>query len=453
MYSEIISKKYKFNTFDNFSDKSIDKAKQCLVDYIGCLYAGFEYESSNIARKYSIENYAPGRCTIAGVKEKLVPIGACFVNAVTAHATELDDVAKESKLHVGVIVIPVALALGEQLNKSGFEVLSSIIAGYDFTFKLGRAANTEILFNRGFHPTTVCGVFGATITAAHLMQLSAKETINALGIAGSFSSGNLECYSDGSLTKRLQVGVSASSGIKAAELSSLGFTGPSSIFEGSRGFFHAYSENCSPKKLITNGSNKEIENICFKRHACCGFIQPSIDAVLDIKSKHRNFDIHMVESITVELSKLAFNIVGQPKESKYNPQSVVDCQFSSPFCVALACIKNRASLGEFTEKIMKDKNVQNLMTKIIVKPNSTYDTMVPAPSKVIIKLKTGEQYSKEILYAKGDPKNPMNWDEVTYKFNEIVPYKLLSRNAQHKIIEIVKKFETLDNVNNLTKFL
>ncbi len=57
----------------------------------------------------------------------------------------------------------------------------------------------------------------ATFLAAKLLGLSVPQMTNAAGIAGSFASGLLECWVDGTQTKFLHPGWSAQSGIAAAD--------------------------------------------------------------------------------------------------------------------------------------------------------------------------------------------------------------------------------------------
>jgi 2-methylcitrate dehydratase PrpD len=49
------------------------------------------------------------------------------------------------------------------------------------------------------------GVFGATAAAGMLIGLTAKQMLNAFGIAYSHAAGNRQCILDGALTKRMQV--------------------------------------------------------------------------------------------------------------------------------------------------------------------------------------------------------------------------------------------------------
>ena len=452
-YSRILSERYSRLEFQNLPETALQKAKECILDHLSCAYSGLSFKSSQIVHQFAMENYAPGKCTVIGERKKLVPAGACLANSTTGHAPELDDTSNEAVLHVGVIVIPVALAMAEHLGLGGRDFLKSIIIGYDTDIKLGKAANPSTLLARGFHPTSLCGSFGAAMTAARLMGLNLEQTVNALGIVGSFTSGNLECYSDGTLTKRLNPGVASSAGVIAAELARKGYTGPKSILEGQRGFFHSYCENPQPGEL-DEFNGLEIERISFKPHACCRYNQAPIDAVLEIRKKNK-MDYSEIQSVMIELPKTGYEIVGRPAEIKFHPQNVVDGQFSAPYGVAIACIEGKASLEEFTEEAIRRPDVAEFMKKISVQHDPALDKHLPNQftARVSITMADQKTYSQEILYAKGDPQNPLTWGELLDKFNSLVPSSVLSRSVREQIVEKIKELENLKAIKEFTSLL
>ena len=452
-YAVLLAEKYSKLDFQDLSANAIRKAKECILDCLGCIYAGLPFDSSRIVREFALEQYAKGPCTIIGTKHKLVPPGACLANSTSGHGPELDDTSNDAVLHVGVIVIPVALALAEKLKLGGREMLAAIAAGYDVHIKTGKAANPETHLARGLHPTATCGMFGATMTASKMMNLTVEQTANALGIVGSFVAGNLECYSDGSLTKRLQPGLASSSGLTAAALASKGYTGPKSIFEGPRGFFHAYCDNPKPEELI-RGERFEIESISFKPHACCRFNQTPIDAALDICLKH-DVRPENIQSIQIDLSKTGYNIVGQPAEVKFNPQTVVDAQFSAPYGVAIACLERKAFLEEHSEAAIRRQDVRDLLKKITTRHDPECDRFFPEawPARVTITVEDGRKYTSEVKYAKGDPQSPLSWEELLAKFNALVPSSVLSEARKQSLIDAVTSIEEIKNMNELTTLL
>jgi 2-methylcitrate dehydratase PrpD len=400
-----------------------------------------------------LENYARGNCTVIGVKRKLVPAGACLANSAAGHGPELDDTSNEAVIHVGVIIIPVALAMAENLGLGGKDVLKAMVIGYDMDIKLGKAANPATLLARGFHPTAICGMFGAAMTAARLLNLNIQQTVNALGVVGSFVSGNLECYSDGSLTKRLNPGIASSSGVIAAELALKGYTGPKSIFEGPSGFFHSYCEDSKPEELDRiNGF--EIENISFKPHACCRFNQAPIDAALAIRTENK-INYKNIKTVLIELPKTGYDIVGQPAEVKFNPKNIVDGQFSAPYSVAIALIEGKAFLDEYTEESIRRPDVHAFMKKIIIQHAPDLEKYLPNPftARITVTMEDGKIYSNEVIYAKGDPQNPLSWEEILQKFNILVPPSIISKAKKQKIIDIIQQLEQLNDINEFTRLL
>jgi 2-methylcitrate dehydratase PrpD len=449
-----LAERYAAITYESLTAPSIDMAKQCIIDYLGCTYATLSYDSSRIARTFALENYAKGPCTVIGTAEKLVPSGACFTNGTTGHAADLDDCTNEGGGHPGVIIIPVALAMGEYAGLSGKELIKCIVIGYDTFIKIGKASNYQSLFDRGFHPTALLGMFGAAMTAARVLNLNVEQTANALGIVGSFIAGNLECYADGSYTKRLHAGSASSAGVTAGLLAKSGYTGPKSILEGPRGFFHAYCEGATPSLVMKASDGFEIEGVSFKPHACCRFNQAGIDAVLELFDSN-GLDYRRVNSIDVELARTPYEIVGQPEEVKFHPQNAVDGQFSAPYSAAIAAIEKRAFLNEYTDASVKRQDVAALMKKIRVRHNPELDKYFPEsfPTRIAITMEGGKRYAKEVRYPKGDPQNPLTKDEVVQKFQRAVSESDLSETAKERMIASIFDLEKTANVRDFGALL
>ena len=439
--------------YEGLSDLAVEMTKKCLIDYVGCTYAGLSYESSNIVREFALENYAPGNCTIIGSGQKLVPGGACYTNGTTGHAVELDDCTNEGGGHPAVTIMPAVLAMAEETGAGGKDALTAIAVGYETFIKIGKASNYQSLFVRGFHPTALLGMFGATMAASHLLGLNIEQAANAMGIVGSYVSGNLECYTDGSYTKRLHGGTASSAGVTAALLAQKGYTGPKTILEGPRGFFHAYCTDPRLEELFKTGT-PEIENVSFKPHACCRFNQAGIDAVLELFEENR-IDWRRIKSILIELAATPYNIVGQPPEIKFNPRSAVDGQFSAPYSVAIACIERKAFIEEYTNESVKRPDVLDCMKKITVKHSPELDRFFPEsfPTKITITTEDEKTYAREVRYPKGDPENPLSWDEILRKFNRCMTGSRIQPEDRNRLTGHIRNLENTEDIKELTAML
>jgi 2-methylcitrate dehydratase PrpD len=308
--------------------------------------------------------------------------------------------------------------------------------------KLGVALDPAAHYARGFHPTGTCGTMGAAITAAKILKLNQKAMLNALGIAGSQAAGSMEFLSDGAFTKRLHPGWAAHSGIMAALLARENFTGPGTIIEGRFGFLHAYSSASKSGKVLQDwGDPWEVLHTSIKPHACCRYNQGPIDGILKIV-RENNLDASQIEKVTLGILKAGFAIVAEPQEQKSNPKSVVDAQFSMPFGAAVAILCGKATLDEYTPEQIKSSPVRELMGKISCVMDPELETEFPKkwPASVTVLTKDGKSYSTRIDFPKGDPENPLTWDELIDKFRNLVS-PVFSDVKQNEIIERVRSLE------------
>ena len=278
--------------------------------------------------------------------------------------------------------------------------------------------------------------------------------VNALGIVGSQASGFMEFLSDGSWTKRLHPGWAAHSGIIAALLAKEGFTGPKSILEGRHGFIKAHTDQYDLGKLTQGlGERFLITDVSVKPHSCCRYIQPAIDAVLELTEKN-SIRPEDIEEVTVGTVKPAITIAAEPPELKYSPRSVVDAQFSMPFGVAVALLKGRAFIEEYTEKMIRNSEVLALAKKVKVVNDPELDKVFPRQWQATAKIKTkdGSVYAGKVETPKGDPANPLTDKELEEKFKTLA-CDIFPSDRVNEIIQTVQRLERLTDIKELTDLL
>jgi len=322
-----------------------------------------------------------------------------------------------------------------------------VVLGYEVMIRMGKALGPKEHYSRGFHPTGTCGTFGATATVAKILGLSEQQMLNAIGLAGSQAAGSMEFLSQGAWSKRMHPGWAAHNGIIACLLAKNGFTGPTSIIEGRFGFLHAYSDNAHPEKVIDGlGDDFEILRCSIKPHACCRYMQPPIDAILKI-IKEKKIEPDAIEKVTLGILQAGFPIIASPLEQKRNPQTIYEAQFSMPFGAAVVILFGKATLDEFTQRNLNSPKIKALMEKIYCVKNPELDKMYPKhwPATAEIKTKDGKVFSTRLEYPKGDPENPLTWDELIEKFNGLAS-TIYSKPRREKMIEQVKNIESIENL-------
>jgi 2-methylcitrate dehydratase PrpD len=395
-----------------------DRTRELLLDLLGVALAGSRQPSSPPAAQAALQLGGSGGASVIGSGRQTSAVFAALANGTAAHAVELDDVTTESSLHPGVAVIPAALALAEELEAAPTTLFEAIVAGYEVTMRVGNALNPASAYARGFHPTGVAGVFGATMAAGRLLGLDTEALTRALGIAGTMASGSLEYLADGAWTKRLNAGWAGHAGITAARLAQAGFTGPATVFEGRLGVLHAYTDEPLPDRLLADlGEPLQVLRVSIKPYACCRYNHGLIDGVLEL-TRTQAFAAEDVDRVRLGVLSGGALLVADPIEQKRTPQSVVDAQFSAPYAAATALVYGSGGIDAYTPDKLANPLVRTLMARTECYTDASLDSVYPRqwPSAVSISLKDGRTLSTRVEFATGEPENPVRREALVSKF-------------------------------------
>ena len=400
----------------------LDRARYFLLDYLAVAIRGSREDSARCVQRMVQRHTAPGCATVIGTPIRTLPALAALANGTASHGIEMDDTHSGGSIHLGTTMYSVALALAETMPETPQDrFLTAVVAGFEAAARIAMAVQPKEHYALGFHPTQTCGVFGAAITAAKLLNLTAEQTLSAAGIAGSMAAGSMEFLAEGAWTKRIHPGLAAQNGIQAALLAAEGFTGPSHILEGRDGFLHGHSRAPLPDRLTEGlGDSFEILRTAVKPHACCRYMQGPIDAILALM-RENSIPPDDIRKIEVAVLEAGWGIVCEPAGRKYHPESVVDAQFSMPFGAAVAVLCGAAGLDQFTLAQIHAPRVQRLMGLVVLEKDQRLEKTFPRewPARVVIHSATGASHEKFVRYPKGDPENPLTWEEMTAKFQSL----------------------------------
>jgi 2-methylcitrate dehydratase PrpD len=271
-----------------------------------------------------------------------------------------------------------------------------------------------------------------------------------VGIAGSMAAGSLEFLADGTWTKRLHPGLAAQNGILAANLAADGFRGPTTILEGRDGFLAGYSRQPRPDAVLENlGNTFEIMRTSIKPHACCRYIQAPIDGLIELAVAN-DIQPEEVEKVEVAVLEAGWSLVCEPQKRKYDPANAVDAQFSVPFGAAVALTHRKAGLDQFSDENIKSPQIKILMDKVVLQKDSRIEKNFPVewPSFVKVYLKNGQFFDKYVQFPKGDPENPLTWDELSTKFQSLAT-RVLPRERCDQIVRSVKDMKSSSILRNI----
>jgi 2-methylcitrate dehydratase PrpD len=224
-----------------------------------------------------------GRASILGSQFGRDAATAALLNGGLMHGLEFDDTHTASIVHGSAVLAPAALAVAQEENASGADLLRAYILGWEVLVRVGLAAPGAFQA-RGFRVTSVAGALVAALQAAEILRLDEDRTVAALGIALSQASGVFEFLTNGSSVKSMHPGWAAHAGVVAARLAAAGLTGPETALDGRMGLFHQFaSDGAAAVKrfaasLATLGRHWHVTEAAYKFlpcHTClCGSAGP-----------------------------------------------------------------------------------------------------------------------------------------------------------------------------------
>ena len=403
-------------TFEKLPARAVAMAKQCLLDWLGVALRGSLEEPARILRATALKMCGNGEATVFdGGTRRVDAVSAALVNGAASHTLDFDDLHNPSIIHLATVVIPAAVAVAEAEHKSGRALLTAICAGYEAGARAGEAVIPESYFY--WHTTGTAGIFGSAAASASLLGLDGHITNMCLGSAGTQAAGLWEFLKEGAMSKALHAGRAASAGVFSAYLAQNGFTAASKILEGEKGFCPALSTAPRLEKITENFSYSDlkIQHNSFKPYACCKHAHAVVYGAQMLRRQH-NLQPQDIAAVTLQVNNITDFLINNPA-----PQNVYGCKFSIQYCVAAALIYGKVGIDEFSAQARSSTEMQELMAKInVVKDERQEEINRQNPaklaSKIVIKSKDGAEYAMQVDYPKGDPDNPMSWEESTEKF-------------------------------------
>jgi len=435
--------------YEDLPDKARRHARNLVMDLMGSMIGSKRIESSRIATELALELDGPPESTVIGHGRKVVAPHAAFANAMQGYAFDFADDHNESNAHPSVATIPVSLAMGEKLHATGKQVIEAIALGNEVVCRLGSAFLGKTYY-QGFHPSSTCGTFGATISAAKLLKLDVRQMVNAQGIAGSQVGGLMAWNTSGSYTKRLQAGHPAMVGIISAIMAQKGFDGPPEIIEGTDGFMQAYSYQLQyDTRWITDGLGETwtFADSSIKVYPCCRYSAGHLDACLDIVARHQP-DWRKIQRIHIRSSDYTIRLLAMPR--KRDPQNVVDCQFSMPWQAAIALIDGKVNVDTFVPGNIFRPDVRELMKKVDWVVDDEFERRYPEhySCAVHVTMEDGTEYVSVVDDPKGDYRNPVTQKDLEDKFRNLALHELDAARVE-RIIQFVQNIEDVQDIGTL----
>ena len=430
---------------------AIAQAKMCFVDAIGVALAGRVENATRILLRTPGVASAPGRSLVFGTAIRTSALEAALVNGTAAHALDYDDFSSIMGGHHTVPLLPPLIALAEEHAFSGAKVLLAYVAGVEVEIRLARALGFHH-YDKGWHPTSTLGTFGAAAAVAHLLGLDLAQTTTTLSIAASMAAGIKANF--GTMVKPLHVGQCARNGLLAALLAQRGFDANEFALEHSQGFLNVFNGpgTFEVSKLFEDwASPLEIEgaSIALKQFPCCGSTHPAITMMLQLVREEK-INAGDVEKIEILPHGRRLRHTNTPY-----PQSSLEAKFSVQYVCARALLSGAVRLRDFEGEAFAEPDIRRLLEITEARPHPDMPDDAPQQwgAEVLVWLKSGRMLSRRVdqLVGRGGD-SPMTRDEMWDKFEDCAQ-RALPRQRLPALFDLLQNLETVPDINLLTQLL
>ncbi len=410
------------------------QAKRSLLNFFAVALAGCRTETFETALA-SLAAFSGGKqATLIGRRERIDALGAAFLNAAGANVLDFCDTHVPTAIHPTAPLVPPLLALGELQAVSGRDLIVAIVLGQEIECRIGLAMSPSH-YNRGWHITATCGVFGAAAGSGKLLALDAAQMVWALGTAATQAAGLCECL--GTPAKSVGVGNAARNGLWAALLAAKKFAGPAEPLTGAQGYYQALGETPDLPTLTDGlGDTWAIMATSYKPYPCGFVVHPVLDCVLDWRRDH--------PKAVVDKVKVTGNPLLGIRTDRPNISTSAQSQVSVQHAVAAALMTGKAGLEQFTEACVNDPKVVALRGKVEVLRDASFATVAAA---VEIATADGKLHKLSQQAARGSDLNPMSDRDLEDKLRTAAA----GWNSRHDIAPLIDAIWALDHNENISK--
>ncbi|MBI4185052.1 MAG: MmgE/PrpD family protein [Proteobacteria bacterium] len=390
---------------------------EVVLDGSGALLAAAnpDYSTGRLIAAFVRDGGGATEATVVGHGFKTGAAAAALANGTMGYACDVEPHHPEAILHSIAVTVPSALALAERAGASGARFLAAVAVGLEVEYRVSMALGPREQYALGFHPSAVCGTFGAAAAAANLLRLRPEATARALGLAACQASGLMAWESDPTENSRpFQMGMAARNGVSAALLAATGFGAPTAVFDHGHTIFRAFSRAPRPELLVRDLGRRfdGVMELALKPYACCAFLHPGLDALIGLV-REENLGPEEVERIVIHFARSGSHCIdGNPLKSH-----------SAQYTLALAVRARDVLVRDiFVDRRLSDPVVSELSRRVeFVQDAGELEALFPDKyaTRIEVITRSGRRIERRNDTARGYPETPMTAADVKEKFRKL----------------------------------
>lgn len=414
--------------FDALPKDVIHEAKRSILNTFATAFAGSREPAIGKYLKTVLPYSGPATASLIGRPERVDMPTAAFANAAAANIHDFDDTHLPTIIHPTAPVAHALFAQAEERTISGKSLLHAFILGAEIECRIGNAVSPSH-YSRGWHITSTCGVFGSALGTGALLGLTPNEMGWAISNAAAQSAGLVETL--GTMSKSLSLGNASRHGVLAAQLAQQGFSGPTAVLTGERGYLRVYCDAPHINALTDGlGTHWEIATNTYKSYPVGVVLNPVIDACIKLH-QNRTDAAQQITSLTISGHPLLRARTDRPDVTTGR-----EAQVSAQHAVAITLERGTAGLDDFTDAAVTHT--------LGARPNITFideKNRDIASAKLVFQMNDGSSEVIEITSAKGSPQNPLTDADLERKL------MLQAQTAGHtNTAELIQAIWSLDTL-------
>lgn len=390
------------------TDTQRHQAYRALLDTVACAMAGQHDEAPRLAANYIRSFVSAGRATVWATGETMHPECAAFVNGVTAHVLDYDDVMTPMRGHISVAMVPALTALAQTIGASGRQFSTAYLSGFELMAKFSRVMALPH-YSRGWHSTSALGVLGATLACSVLLGLNEAQTSHALGLAVAQAAGSRQNF--GAMAKSFQAGQCNAAAVRAALMAQSGFTASPDAIDGKYGYLALYAAGEDATAVLETLGNAPLEidamGIDIKKYPCCYAIHRALDGLLRLRVAH-GLSPARVAKIAITNSAGGLDaLLPQP------PINGLQAKFNMAYCMSAALVDGAIRLASFEDAQVLRPEIRSFLPKVNLQ--EAPGSILPRWSHVRVELASEQVLEQRVNTARGDAGDPLSDAELIEK--------------------------------------
>jgi 2-methylcitrate dehydratase PrpD len=343
-----------------------------------------------------------GSVPLLGRRETVDVHWGALITGTAGHYDDFDDTHLATVIHPGAATLAALAALHDQPAVTGERYLRAFAIGCEAQLRIGNAISPNH-YDRGWHITGTCGVFGAAVAASLILGADAERLEVALAAASTMTLGHREAF--GSMTNPFHAGKAGANGVAAALMAADGYPGFADPL-GDTGVLTMFADAVDEAELFGSWSaDWQLESNAFKPYPCGIVAHPAIDAAIDVGM--RVADPEQIVAIEVRCHPLVPELMGivQPKDG-------LQARFSARHGVAAGLLDHTVGLAQFSDGRATSADTARLRDVTTLIP--TQDCARDAAT-VIVRTVDGTELRAHVSHARGSLARPLTDDELLAK--------------------------------------